>query len=362
MSLPAVLEKLILRGLAEYDTWSFGTAGAGTLRLSKESFIIVTDFDFHHFVDEKPQAGTPATIFTIINPDDDTLDINLEYDIEEIGFFYLGVLDPLDVPTSQADFQAALDSVVTGWTVVISFTGTEWDISITTTTPGTAYNGIVPTVAIDVAGSVTPGEFAGGGVVATTSKDLLDRAIHQLEFRQKGKRYSWIIPSDLQLYAPQTGSFYGNVTGCFQKNGLYMPFTENVQIGIVQVPQVDLWSVSYQKLDPKSNEPVPPGGYGFNGAGASLNVVAQVIFDAGGAAKEQYIPVTEDRSSIALLKYTPQFKVDYTDARKLNSPKDASGFTNQGAGRRYPIMSIGYVRVNMKWEQFKNELEQWIRQ
>lgn len=362
MSIPVFLESLILRNLASYDTWTFGTSGAGTLLVPNGQFLIVTDFDYFHFVDEQPNTGSSAISDSWVDLLDPTDIVNIDYDFGAGGIFINQTLDPGNVAATNTEFQNQLDLQVTGWTVSLAFNPAlgfgRWFITMITPVPGTPYNGQTPTItANDPVVLVTDGVFGGGAITPTTAAQMVNNSIHQLEFRQKGHVHSWIVAEDLQLYFPSGGTFYGNVTGCYQKRGLYIPFTENVQIGIIRVPPASTWGISYTTLTTKSNEPKLPAGYGI--AGAGINVVANVVFDN---VNEQYIPVTKVRSTIALEDYRQQFKVDYTSARVLNNPQSAgTGFTNAGAGRRYPIVNIGFIRVNMDFKAFQKEADTWLK-
>lgn len=366
------LESLILQGLAMCDTWTFGTSGAGTLRIDKDTFIILTGFDYFHFVDEPPPAGTRAVLDAFITPEDATSPINfdLQFDNGEPGVPNNITFNPLDLPASQASLQSYLDTFFPGFIASIGFApGPKiWEFAIFTTNPGIFYNGVSSITTLVEPGSVTEGTFAGGTVGTISLDDFLKCNIHQLELRNKGARHTWTIQEDLQAYgtgvfADATGAdlakWYVNVTGKYQKKDLFIPFTEDIQIGIIKVPPTNVWTVDYAPLDLKANEPKLPGGYGMTGI-ANLNVVKSVLFDSN---LEQYFPVTINRTSAGKLNYREQFKVDYANSngfnRGLNNPKALLTFVNKGAGRRYPVINFDFVRVNMNYKEFQQRLEQW---
>lgn len=77
-------------------------------------------------------------------------------------------LDTNDLVTTQANFQAALSAAFPGFTGTVTwFAGpTTWQIQVITTTPGTAYIGMSPTLLVFVVGGLlgtTPGTFAQMG-------------------------------------------------------------------------------------------------------------------------------------------------------------------------------------------------------
>lgn len=356
------LEHLILNGLANYDTWSVGGSGTGTLRVPKNTFIIMTDFDYFHFIDEPAVVvGVPAQESSAVQSDD----FDLQWSLDGITFTPLVTFDHTDIPGTQALFQAAMTSILPGFVATLFYQPgfKQWIIQVVTTAPGAAYNGITPTI-VTVPPTIPqfPAPFLFGTADFTpNAQDILDNATHQLEFRQKGKTFSFIVREDAQAFLGQTlvdEKIHNmvNVFGKYQKQGLYIPFTENIQIDICRVPRVSDWSISYTTLTNKSNEPKEPAGYGIPAAPPALNCVAEILFDG---VSEQYLPVTEDRSDIALQQYREQFKVDYKLGRQLLNPQSEN--TDNGAKRTYPILNIGFVRVNLNWKAFQEQYHKYIK-
>lgn len=342
------IERLIYQGKAKYDTWSFGIAGAGTLRLDKNTFIIVTDFDYFHFIDEPVGIPTPAVSIATINTEN--VSEKIAYTLPSVAttdFVYFDLGNP---GQTESDFQNAFSLAFLGWPLpTVSLSGTVWTIVVTTPTPGTAYNGIAPTLQLTDAGTWNATPFSGGSDAGSlTNQMIIDRSIHQLEFRMKNQRYSWIVKENFFFFPDQNNAF-ANITGVFQKKNLFIPFTEDMQIGIITVPPLSDWSIDYQPLDNKSNEPLLPAGYGQSTV-ANMNVVYNVQFDV--AAPEQYIPVTKDRSDAPLNNYRPQFRVDYKNGRELNNPQLAETL-NKGASQRFPIVNIGFYRINLNYQEFQ---------
>lgn len=55
------LEELIQKGKAQYKTFTFGGSGVATIPVPNNTFIIIVDFDYWHFIDPNP-VGACGTI------------------------------------------------------------------------------------------------------------------------------------------------------------------------------------------------------------------------------------------------------------------------------------------------------------
>jgi len=57
------LEEIIQQGKGAYRTFSFGGSGVATIPVPVNGFIIITDFDYWHFVDPNPTASCGTLTF-----------------------------------------------------------------------------------------------------------------------------------------------------------------------------------------------------------------------------------------------------------------------------------------------------------
>lgn len=356
MQLPPICERLVLTELADFDTWTWGGSGVGTLLIPKGQFFILLRMDYFHFVDE-PQIdeGTDAQAILTLRPDDPSLAFNLQgLNISGVPLVSPDVaFDPLDVPTSEANLQAWLDTFFLGFICTCQLSGGIWKVSIFST-PGATYNGQIIDGGLSVAGLVIPGVFAGGADALPLSPNQVKRgAIHQIEVRQKGKNRSWCIYEDVQLVPTAADeSAYFNVTGKYQVD-MFLPFHENLQLDICRVPTPDQWTVTFQGLPNKSNEPASPAGYGISGTPDFSEAATEILFDA--ITNEQYLPLTVERDDTAPLDYTPQFRVAFKDTRQLRDPSLPS--ENDGNSRKFPLINFHFLRVNMNYDDFRKMMQ-----
>lgn len=343
--LSAALERVIMKGKARYHTFTYGVGGVGRIDVPQGSFIIITDFDYFHFVDIKPSIpATPAI-------GDFTFDtgpfgpIPIAYSVAGVPAVPSYVLfNPGDVPTTTTDFNNYLAANLPGFTASVVLVGTVFTITVTTT-PGTMYNGILATVTpvFPFAIIVTP--FAGGADANFQFSDLTDASTHQMELRSEKSRNHYVIQENVIYDALSDPSqLIYNVFGMYHRD-VYLVHTAHVQIDIIRVPRPTNWAVTYSQLDNKSQENANPVGYGI--APAGMPTVRQVDFNGLG---EFYKPLSNAFDELNALPSQTEFKVDAIPGRELRDPTLALPiFVN---GRNYPTVNIGYVMVDMNWNEF----------
>lgn len=347
------LESLIGKGIAQYKTFTFGAGGVTRIPVPKGSFIIITDFDYFHFIDKPDNdiPGTPASALfswdTLAASTDVTWQLNGVPAVPPIITFNTAV--PLQ---AQIDFQAFLNANFPGFSCTVQLIGgvpNQWSVVVDTTTPGTQYNLQTPVVTFDPAPIVSAvGDFNGGTDGSTSIENVIANSTHQLEFRSEKSSNHYVIREDVEItnFAPITGSpglFY-NVRGMYHRD-CYLVHTEPVQIDIIKVPTPDTWTVDYGRLDQRSQEASLPRGYGQDPGG--LNTVRQATFSVG----ERYKPLTPGFTGTLAGASQDQLKFNVALGRELEDPsipliQDISN------GRNYPIVNVGYVLINQDYNDY----------
>lgn len=364
------LEKLIQKGKAQYHTFCIGASGVGTIPCPEGSFVILTDFDWFPFIDVPPlPEDAPATGSIGLN--NSVLIVNtVQFDFP--GFPSLGPVPGIDF-SSQVNTQNAINLALAGdpnfigWSCNVQYQLDPFNPANailtfiwTTNTPGAVYNGIFP--GFFCGDPVAPvlvitQAFSGGVDGVITFQDLLDRSVHQLEFKSMKSRNHYIIRDDVSIgitgdnsqgIAPSV-----NVTGKFHRD-IYLVHTDNVQINILNVPPVSAWATNYSQLPAKSQEFNAPSGYGQGAVG--FPAVRETVFDSAGNT-QQYINLTQFRDDIAVIagQNRNEFKVDVNLLNILGDPTQAGKIeTFVFNGPNYPILNIGYVLVKMNYNEFVN--------
>lgn len=350
------LEALIQKGKAQYKTFTFGGSGVSTIPVPENQFLIITHFDYFHFLDLPEGTGGAPAVGSIQLLTGGTNPINNLQIITPVGVSLPFALDTADVPGSQAAATAAF-AVLPGWSIGVAFGAGVWTLTITSTAPGGKFNGETPsfTTTTTLAGSVS-NNFAGGTFGTLTLAQVLSRQTHQLQFRSLKSKSHFIIQENIHI-DPVIGQlnsnpaqFYFNVSGVYQRD-VYLVHTDNVQIDIVNVPQPRGWSVNFSQLPGKSQEANQPVGYGQGAVGQ--NAVRQIFF---APPTQQYLPLTNLRDTLPLSPfYREQYNVDVNLTNRLNHPKNlgnqatANFIWNQ---RTHPLVNVGYVLVNMNYNKF----------
>lgn len=207
--IPKQLERLILKGLAEYRVFNQAFGSFGTIPLPPMQTAIITNIIWYPFLNPiKPILDGPIIPGT---PAVGSIDLSFEGPIGPPPTF----LSNLNIPgpniiavtwdivnpaNTQANIQAGLDAIFGPGTWLCSFTivtpGVDVFWSITTSTPGTAYNGEVMTIdTIPADFSQGPAPFSGGSqgtVIADflTYGDLFNYNEYQLKIDgKKTKNY-----------------------------------------------------------------------------------------------------------------------------------------------------------------------------
>lgn len=357
------LEKLIQKGLAEFQTFTFGAGGVGRIPVPDGSFIIITDFDYFYFADNPPTSiiGDPAKSILTLFTDDPIapFDVWWQFGTPFVppGVGVAVTIDPNDLPGSTILFQNFLNTYFPGFTCAllhdnpISFLS----ITVTSTTPGAQFNGQIPTIKTTALGGYSISSFFGGTANQSTAEDWKAVGHHQLEFRSSKSRNHYMISENLNLF--QLGQvlqaegfpFFVNVEGVYHKD-TYLVHTDDVQINILRVPVPTDWTplAIYSPLNAESRENAIPVGYG-TGAGG-LPTLRRVDFSAGGL--EFYYPLTDKFTKILGANNLGQseFKVDAKLGRELSDPTvPTDAITN---GKTYPVINIGYVLVNIEFNEF----------
>lgn len=354
------LEHFIQKGKARQHTFTFGAGGVGRIPVPKNSFIIIHHFDYWHFIDVPgfSNPGQPAVSqfgFTTTEPVTQvTWQLNGVPAIPPVIFFTSA--NPVQAET---DFQTMLNTFFPGFTVTVLFvplTG-DWTVTVTSTAPGIAFNGLTPVVTFNPIPTglffITP--FLGGTAgVPLTVTEFLTHKIHQLEFRSTKGRNHFLIDEPVEIF-DWTGiqlavPFFANLGGYYSKD-TYLVHSDDVQINVLGVPAVLNWAVNYSVLSIKSQEFPLPVGYGTAPAPPPLATVREVIFDPL-LVTQQYFPLTEKFESLPVLpgEYREQFKVDANVANALFNPQN-NGNT-LGNFRTYPLINIDYIQVDMNYNEF----------
>lgn len=351
--LTPTLERAIVNGDAEYRTFVFGGSGVSTIPVPKNSFIIITDFDYFYFVDApEGQGENPAisknTLFSV----DPTLVFTLQINIAPFGTTALITFDPADVPTTNLNLNFQLQTTFgAGWSGLAVYAGTFWQLTLTSSSPGSPYNTILPlliTVPL-MATSTTP--FMGGTDKSPVPiEELLKYKTHQLVFRSENAQNNFVIHEklfifDSALFGGQ--GYFINVDGYYHKDTFLM-HKFPVRINIARVPDPSEWTVNYGILPAQSQEKDVPAGYGQAASVISMPAVKNINFGFGA---ENYIPNTADFSPAPPAgSYRPQFNPDIRPGRELNDP---TLFTRQlGSVRTYPLVNVGYVLFNKNYTEY----------
>jgi len=363
--IPGNLLELIQKGKAQAHTLVYGGGAVGRLLVPRNQFIVITHFDYWHFVDipdtepAEPAQGGFWMQFGDVESGTGTFDFGV------YGSFNAGV-DFNDIPTTLVNVQTGLTTLLAlGWTVDIidvsnpPFTLKTLAFVFTTTAPGTPFNGIQPTFTADAPLTVSfPLQFPfqnGTDAATATRAQILSRSTHQLSFRSQKSRNHFVIQEKLEII---DGTVFGtsgdpvpysiNCNGYYAKD-CYLVHTDDVQIDVMCVPDVDAWAVTMNTLNAGSQEAANPEGYGQGAAGQLT--AREIIFDAA-FNTQQYLPLTSpiDDTTIIPNEYRDQFKVDGNAANALNNPKNKGLVL--GAFKTYPLVNIEYVVVNMNYTKY----------
>lgn len=353
MALTTFLEQLIAQGKAKYQTAVIGASGTADISVPDNHFIIIVDFDYWYFVDE-PEAdpGRPAKGSLTATSADPTLVDNAIIDLGTGLGSFGAIIDFADPIGTQLQIQTGMDTVQTGWTVIVKAPAPGvLQILFTTSTPGDIYNGLSPsyTSSAIVPPVVVPVPYAGGlPAVPVTVDDYLKNRTHQLTFRSQNASNHFLINENIEVFWQHAEfsdpNFSVSVNGCYHKD-TYLMHKYDVRVNIHRVPQSEEWSTVYGALDSKSNEPSQPQGYGQLGGG--LPVVQQVLFDA---VTEQYLPLRQKYSSQTPAEYTPYFDTQMKSGRELQNPTNVSGVP--GVRRNFPLINLGYVLITGNYTQY----------
>lgn len=358
------LERLIQKGKAQYHTFCLGASGVGTIPCPEGSFVILTDYDWFPFIDVPPAVPASPAVGSILLQQTNGLVQDIQFDFPPFpSLTVIGIVWGNNLATQAAvDLAIIADINFVGWTCVVT---TKPDPIIpntvivsfvfTTPTPGTIYNGVVISI-VNLSLPPDPvtiiqAPFTGGSDGEELKpEDILDRSVHQLEFKSMKSRNHYIIRDDVFLTVSD-GRFSLNCVGKFHRD-IYLVHTSNVQINILNVPPVSSWVTNYSQLPAKSQEFPPPSGYGQGAVG--FPAVRETIFDSAGGT-QQYINLTQFRDDLPAIpgQNRNEFKVDVNLLNILGDPT-AGGPINSFFfnGPLYPILNVGYVLVNMNYNDF----------
>lgn len=352
------LERLIQKGLAQYQTFVFGASGDGRIPVPDGSFIIITDFDYFYFLDNPPQSipGSPAVSKFVNFYTDPTLTFKVTWEVPpgtppvppQVN------ITPNDLPGSTINFQNYLDAFFPGlYCVLVDNLGS--DLTIEVYDPSGFYDGYTPAVTTTAVGGYSINTFTGYAPPGSTVSDLYQVGTHQLEFRSEKSRNHFLISEQWHLFSfipvgAEGQAFFYNVSGFYHRD-VYLVHSQDVQINILRVPPPESWTpfTEYQVNQPKSQENAIPVGYGI-GVG-TLPAIKRVNF-LGGAGLEFYYPLTDKFTQIpgSVNNGQSEFKVNAILGRELADP--TAPITPINNGKNYPLINIGYVLVNMDYNEY----------
>jgi len=224
------LVELIESGQAQYKNWIIGATGSSRIPVPKNSYIVITDFTYHHFIDR-------------------------------------------DVLTDP---------------IIIS--------------------------------------------------QILTNAIHNLSFTSYGQKYIYgirtvfdiIFNDGIQLIMPKVPSTHYDT---------YQVHKTDVHVDIWRIPNFNLWSPSFSKLDDKTTEAAGPTGYGTQNNGPNQNVTRKV--DLTGFQTD-FLPYGENQGLPLNQGWREQFYGDIdnnTALFQIDKNKLDCLYT-------FPLMNVGYVLIN----------------
>lgn len=339
-----LIEQLIIRGIAKYDTFCFGGAATGAIPVDRDEVLIITSFDYWHFVDAVAQSPGSFAIsnskFEMVIPDQQFI----------IGWTLSGqptppvfvTFDPFDIPLTNTRFQNFLNANFPGFTCSITLVGNEWSVVVRTTIPGNAYNTLVPDLQSDESFlSNLPGAFAGGTApTPPLSEQYKAGATHKLTLSSKAARYLFTVREQTDILALTGGGYYANTKGYYHCD-TYCVFTENVDINISRVPLPNTWTGStYNKLPNNTGQKPVPAGYGSELQPTALKSLYLIQMSVG----ETYYPLSFNITGVnsgTMEQFDPN-----TNNRALYNPTESDGVG--GNTPNYPLINFTCVRIKSK--------------